>query len=90
MNKYDLYKNHGWAEQQCMIDTYEDNKDIIKILPQRDINAYECSIHPSQPKIDKYGNDSDWKYGDFFIHWPATSLQTRLELAQKYMQKVVF
>ena len=63
---------YRWAEQQCMIDTYDTNKDIIKIIPQRQINAYQCSIHPNQPTVDKYGNDSNWQVGDFLIHWPAT------------------
>jgi hypothetical protein len=89
MSKYNQYANHGWAEQQCMIDTYEENRDIIKIIPQREINAYQCSIHPSQPRVDKYGNDSDWQVGDFLIHWPATPLDMRIRLANEYMEKIV-
>jgi hypothetical protein len=89
MSQYDKYCNHGWAEQQCIIDNYNDNKDIIKIVPQRQINAYQCSIHPNLPKVDQYGNDSDWKMGDFFIHWPASPLDMRINLANEYMKKVI-
>lgn len=84
------FNNHGWAEQQVMINLYEEYKDKIKILPQRQLNAYECSIHPSQPTTDTLGNDGDWKHGDYFIHWPATPLHMRIELAKKYLEKVVY
>ena len=84
------YRNHGWRENQVMINLYHEHKDKIKILPQRELNAYECSIHPSQPTTDKLGNDGDWKYGDLLIHWPATSLGMRIDLAKKYMEKVIY
>lgn len=84
------FNNHGWAENQVMINLYAEYKDKIKILPQRLLNAYECSIHPSQPTTDSLGNDGDWKYGDWLIHWPATPLSMRIDLAKKYLEKVVY
>jgi hypothetical protein len=89
MDKYDDYKNHSWAEQQVMIDTEEQYKDIIKLVPQRDINSYNCSLYPLQPSTDRFGNSGNWQPGDFHIHWPGTSLGHRIDLANYYLKQVI-
>jgi hypothetical protein len=88
-SKYDQYKTHVWAEQQVIIDTAEANKDIIKFLPQKDINAYDYGLYPECVPKDKFGNDGQWSKGDLLIHWPGTSLWQRLDLAKKYMGQIV-
>jgi hypothetical protein len=89
ISKYDDYKDHVWAEQQAIIDSYEEYKSIIKIVPQRDINAYDYGLYPDCVPIDKHGNDGHWKQGDLLIHWPGRSLWERLHLAAKFMQQIV-
>ena len=89
IGQYPLYYNHNWAEQQVMIDTYEDNKDIIKIVPQKTFNSYDCKLYPTQAAVDRHGNSSDWTKGDLLIHWPGTSLPHRMQLAQYYLTQVV-
>lgn len=88
-SKYEEYKNHVWAEQQVIIDTAEANKDIIKFVPQKDINAYDYGLYPECVPKDKFGNDGQWSQGDLLIHWPGTSLWKRLELAKHYMGLIV-
>jgi len=89
ISKYEEYKDHVWAEQQAIIDSLEDNNDIIKIVPQRDLNAYDYGLYPDCQPIDKNGNDGQWKVGDFLIHWPGRSLYERLHLAQFYMAQTI-
>jgi galactosyl transferase GMA12/MNN10 family len=88
-SKYDQYKAHVWAEQQVIIDTAEANKDIIKFLPQKDINAYDYGLYPECVPKDKFDNDGQWSKGDLLIHWPGTSLWQRIDLAKKYMEQIV-
>lgn len=89
LSKYEEYKNHGWLEQQVIIDTLDQNKDIIKIVPQRDLNAYNYSLYPECQPIDKNGNNGNWQQGDLLIHWPGTSLPHRIHLSQYYLTQIV-
>jgi hypothetical protein len=93
MSKYEQYKNHGWLEQQVIIDTFEENKNIIKLVPQRSINAYNYSLYSEcaapEKQLDKLGNDGNWKPGDLLIHWPGTSLPHRIHLSQYYLTQVI-
>jgi hypothetical protein len=83
------YKKHFFYEQQAMIDTYHDNKDHIKIVPQRYLNAYKNDLYPHQLPYDCLGNDGTWQRGDWLIHWPGTSLDLRLQLARHFMKEIV-
>jgi hypothetical protein len=78
-----------FLEQQAMIDSYPDNKDKIKIVPQRYLNAYKNDLYPHQSKYDLLGNDGTWQNSDWLIHWPGTSLDLRLQLARHFMNEVV-
>lgn len=89
ISKYDQYKDHGWVEQQCIIESYEEYKDIIKLVPQKQINAYNYELYPGSPTIDKSGADGTWEYGDLLIHWPGTGLGQRIHLTQHYMRHIV-
>jgi mannan polymerase II complex MNN10 subunit len=95
---YPQYVYHEWAEQQAIIDILGNDmyyNNITKILPQKKLNSYDYNIYPEsnflsalnrlKNKQDFYGNDGQWSEGDFLIHWPGTTLNQRLELAQKYL-----
>ena len=88
ISKYDQYKNDNWFEQQCIIDSVEEYKDIIKIVPQRLLNSYDYGLYPECVPIDKSGENGQWKHGDLLIHWPGTSLPHRIHLAQHYMGQI--
>jgi len=90
-------KNHGWAENQAMIDLLQKHRAIIERVPQRKINAYDYARHfrekyPLQPKVmegvDFYGQDGQWKLGDFMIHWPSLSMETRISEAKRLLPMV--
>jgi len=85
------YERHYFYEQQAMIDSVflEENEGKIKIVPQRYLNAYQNSLYPHQGIYDCLGNDGTWQHGDWLIHWPGTQLETRLQLANIYLAKVV-
>lgn len=88
-SQYEKYKNHVWVEQQAIIDSVEEFKNIIKFVPQREINAYNYALYPECDPHDKFGNNGMWQPGDLLIHWPGTSLQHRLHLASQYLQQVI-
>lgn len=89
------YANHPFLEQQAMIESYEipEWKAITKIVPQYLFNAHDCWPNQHQPEptwVDKFGNRSWWESGDFLVHWPGSSLETRLKRhIPHYMPKVI-
>jgi hypothetical protein len=83
------YKNHFFYEQQAMIESYLDNRDSIKIVPQRYLNAYRNELYPHQTKYDQLGTDGTWQKGDWLVHWPGTGMELRLQLASIYAKEVV-
>lgn len=94
--KYVNYRNaqgHVWYEQQGMIDTLDNIKPLVKIVPQRVLNSYDYYQYPgSVPHIygrDAFGNDGQWQKGDFLIHWPAIAVSKRLILAHSMLQQVI-
>jgi len=89
------YAHHPFLEQQAMIESYEYPKwqKLYKIVPQYLLNSHDCwpNEHQPDPKwTDKFGNRSWWEPGDFIVHWPGSSLQTRLErMIPHYIPKVI-
>jgi hypothetical protein len=89
MDQMPKYINHYFYEQQAMIDSVPANKDKIKIVPQRYLNAYMNELYPHQSKFDLLGNDGTWQKGDWLVHWPGTGLDLRLKLARHFINEVV-
>lgn len=84
------FKTDGWVEQRAMTDPAVKAKwsHIIKILPQRVLNAYDYTIYPyptHKAAKDCNGNDGQWHPGDFLIHWPGCDLSKRMQLLHKYL-----
>ena len=89
ISKYEEYKGHGWAEQQVIIDTLEQNREIIKLVPQRELNSYNYELYPECQPVDKLGTNGHWQHGDLLIQWPGTSLPHRIHLANFYQSQVI-
>jgi hypothetical protein len=93
VNLLESYSNAKWLDQSAMIDTIDMMADRIKIVPQRTMNSYNYDLYPGLVphiyKKDLFGNDGQWQPGDFLIHWPAVSLDTRIALAQEMLGQVV-
>ena len=76
-------------------------KSNIMVVPQNAFNSYEYrtikwgkrgfSHEMSHEKfsMDEFGHRGQWEKGDFLIHWPNTSLELRLNLAQFFSQYIV-
>lgn len=65
-------------------------KDIVKIMPQRYMNSFNYQLYPQyRVPRDKLDFDGNWQMGDWLIHWPAVSLENRIELAKVYNQYII-
>lgn len=63
--------------------------DYIKVVPQRFMNSYNYQFYQYKDHRDKLSIDGNWNVGDWLIHWPATNLEQRLQLARFYSQYVL-
>lgn len=67
-------------------------RKIVKIVPQRRINAYNYDIYGGAyppPQLDKTNKNGNWQLGDWLIHWPGTKLELRLRLFEHYNTQVI-
>jgi len=63
---------------------------VSRICPQRVLNSYDYSGHPKlkhRNPVDIFGHNGQWMPGDFLIHWPAMTLEERLDIAAVYLEK---
>ena len=88
-NIRDSVKDDAWQEQRAIINSVEQFVDIIKIIPQRDLNAYNTAVYNNQSHLDSLGNVGTWRPGDWLIHWPGLSLERRIWLACFYKNYIV-
>jgi len=65
------------------------SENIVKVMPQRFMNSFNYQLYHYTDHRDKMGIDGNWLPGDWLIHWPATSLEHRLQLSSFYMQHIV-
>jgi hypothetical protein len=93
MSKFPEYARHPVQDQQVMIDTFEEWKHIIKIVPQRTFNSacFSDGAHRGAytTTLDTLGTDGQWQQGDFIMHWPGQDPSLRLMLARKYINRVL-
>lgn len=94
LGQYETYKHHVWVENQTMIDCREKHVAITHILPQHKFNAYQYDLYYQygekyRDHIDCYGHRGNWQAGDFIVHWPATTLEKRLQLIPKYEPQII-
>jgi hypothetical protein len=87
------YRDHPGVEQQVMIDTFDEWKHIIKIVPQRTFNSacFSDGAHRGAytTTLDTLGTDGQWEQGDFVMHWPGQDPALRVMLARKYINQVL-
>lgn len=89
MSNMDAYRDHHWQEQQAMIDTYHEWKQVVKYLPQRFMNSYHYRFYTDLSGIDEHGFRGEWQKGDFALHTPAIHLKRRIDAHQSIMQSIV-
>ena len=79
--KFMLRNREGYFHEQDFI--WRNPRDFVFATPQNVMNSYDYSLYPGQEL-----NPGGYKPGDFFIHWPAQSLEKRLELYSTWKDKV--
>lgn len=92
MNKMPEYKNHPYLEQGVMMETYQQFKHIVKLVPQRYLNAYHYPLYynkGAKNDCDSMGFSGQWRKGDFLIHCPDHPMHVRLELFNQILPLVV-
>jgi len=89
----ETYLTRAWFDQQAMIDSIDQIKPWLKIVPQKIMNSYNYDlypgIYPHVLKKDSFGNDGQWSPGDFLIHWPAIGVPNRIIMAQQMLKQVI-
>jgi len=86
------YKTHEFYEQGYIMDTYNQHRDMIKIVPQRFMNAYWLPIyHVGENKDlkDQLGFSGQWRPGDFIIHAPGQPQNMRISLFEQIFPRVI-
>jgi hypothetical protein len=64
-------------------------KDIVYIVPQRYLNSYDYSLYPwHKDTRDKLLEDGNWLLGDWALHWPGVTIDTRLSLFDKIQTNI--
>jgi hypothetical protein len=65
-------------------------KNIVKIVAQKYMNSYNYDFYRQYvDRRDKSGVNGSWSYGDWLIHWPALSLEQRIQCFTAYQQYVI-
>lgn len=73
-----------WGLQQFMIDTIDQYRDIVKIVPQKYMNCYEPEIYDyCDASKDIFGHDASWEKGDWIIHWPGIKNNIRIDRVKR-------
>ena len=90
----ELYDPAAYNEQNVICDNTPEyaKKGILQVMPQKFMNSYECFLYGEVwPPIDKDvgGNPANWEPGDWIIHWPGMSLETRLHRAATMYHKII-
>ena len=78
----------GWPYGKD-IQVCEKYRSVVKIMPQRYMNGFNYALYHYQVQRDKMDFDGNWQMGDWLIHWPATSLEYRLQLAEFYKEYII-
>jgi hypothetical protein len=83
-SQYEKYRHDCWNEQRCIIDTYKEHADHIKVIPQQSFNSYWYPYYDREED-----HDGNFKEGDWILHFPGMKNELRLIEIQKWMDKVI-
>lgn len=95
MDLYPKFSGHEYFEQAAIISLLNQDmfSKLIKIVPQKLLNAYNYAMYPHIPKmsegLDFYGNNGEWSIGDFILHWPGMTMENRLASAEYFSKFVI-
>lgn len=86
-----LYLDKKWdnPEQTPMIMSYIKYRDIIKLLPQKEINSYFYELYPGISNIDMLHTNGQWTPGDWVLHLPGVHNLKRIGVFHHVHQYIV-
>jgi len=79
----------AWKLMNGNIQLNDATKDIVKVMPQRFMNSFNYQFYHYKDHRDTLGWNGNWQVGDWLIHWPATTYESRLHLAEFYKQYII-
>lgn len=82
------------SDQEAMAALIRNNFIDCAIVSQRNFNSYLIDIYKNLPHMKPHharnpGHDGNFQAGDFVIHFPALTLEARLQLATDFLGKVI-
>ena len=86
------YRHNNLYEQGVMIDTYQQNRSVVKVIPQKSFNSYVYDMYRTKGarnNLDCLGFNGDWSVGDFLCHCPDHPKQVRIDLFKKLEPLVI-
>jgi galactosyl transferase GMA12/MNN10 family len=92
MDNQQKYSRHPYFEQGVMMETYHQYKDMVKVVPQRYLNAYHYPLYKdkgAKNSLDAMGFSGQWRKGDFLIHCPDHPMHIRLSLFNEILPEVI-
>ena len=92
MDKQQQYSRHPYFEQGVMMESYPDYRDVVKVVPQRYLNAYHYPLYynkGAKNTLDAMGFSGQWYKGDFLIHCPDHPMHVRLNLFNQIIPEVI-
>lgn len=78
----------GWPTGKDLI-VNEQYRNIVKVVPQRYMNSFNYKLYHYTDQRDKLLVNGNWSFGDWLIHWPACSLDMRVQLYNFYKDQIV-
>lgn len=78
----------GWPTGKNLVIDNE-YKNIVKLVPQRYMNSFNYKLYHYTDHRDKFLVNGNWSFGDWLVHWPACSLDLRIQLYNFYKDQVV-
>jgi hypothetical protein len=78
----------GWPFGETLV-VCEQFRKIVKIVPQRYMNSFNYGLYHYTDHRDKLGVNGNWSFGDWLIHWPACSVEHRINLYNTYKDQIV-
>lgn len=88
-----IYRHHNWHEQQCINETYNTYKNIIKVVDQKHFNCYNYDLYAAHythdEKWKRFYDAGQWHHGDFIMHWPGVEHNARIQMAKEMLNNIV-
>ena len=84
-SRYPALKEHGWKEQQALIEESAGFKRFMRVVTPRFLWSIVTAFSPAI----QYGPDWEWHRGDFMVHLWDMPMGLRIEAAKYFVANAV-